>query len=99
MIQQDLFSDQPVQAHSETSREAGEQAKPIAAKLREQVYEFLRSNTCGCTDEEIQIGLGMNPNTQRPRRIELVRAGLVRDSGIKRKTNSGRDAVVWEVAR
>jgi hypothetical protein len=35
----------------------------------------------------------LNPNTQRPRRIELVVAGKVRDSG---ETASGRKATIWE---
>jgi hypothetical protein len=52
----------------------------------------------GGTDEELQDALGMNPNTQRPRRIELVERGLVRDSGRTRKTKSGRRATVWEIA-
>jgi hypothetical protein len=49
----------------------------------------------GLTDEQMQTYLGMNPSTQRPRRIELVRSGLVVDSGFKRPTRSGRDATVW----
>ncbi len=49
------------------------------------------------TDEEIATGLGMNPSTQRPRRIELERFGLVVKDGTRR-TSSGRMACVWRVA-
>ena len=49
------------------------------------------------TDEEIATGLGMNPSTQRPRRIELERFGLVVKDGTRR-TSSGRMAVVWRRA-
>jgi len=49
----------------------------------------------GATDEEIQTWLGMNPSTQRPRRVELVKKGLVVDSGKTRQTRSGRKATVW----
>lgn len=49
------------------------------------------------TDEEIAIGLGMNPSTERPRRIELARAGLIVTDGTRR-TASGRMAAVWRVA-
>jgi hypothetical protein len=52
----------------------------------------------GATDEEIQFVVGMNPSTQRPRRIELVRMGLVRDSGTTRLTRAGRKATVWVIA-
>lgn len=43
------------------------------------------------TDEEIALHLGMNPNTARPRRIELERMGLIIKCGTKR-TRSGREA-------
>lgn len=46
------------------------------------------------TDEEIATGLGMNPSTQRPRRIELARRGLIAEAGTRR-TTSGRMAVIW----
>ena len=49
------------------------------------------------TDEEIATGLGMNPSTERPRRIELARRGLVVQDGTRR-TSSGRMACVWRVA-
>lgn len=47
------------------------------------------------TDEEIATGLGMNPSTERPRRIELARAGLIAEAGTRR-TISGRNATVWQ---
>lgn len=49
----------------------------------------------GRTDEELQNQLGLNPSTQRPRRVELVEGGWVEDSKRRRNTKSGRDAVVW----
>jgi hypothetical protein len=48
------------------------------------------------TDEEIQLGLEMSGSTERPRRVELVAAGRIVDSGRTRPTQSGRQAVVWE---
>lgn len=49
----------------------------------------------GATDEEGQEALAMPGNTYRPRRTELQSLGLVRDSGARRETKSGRKAVVW----
>ena len=65
--------------------------------LQRRVLALLRENPHGMTDEEQQAALGMNPSTQRPRRIELVRRGLVVECGTRR-TASGRMATVWRVA-
>jgi predicted ArsR family transcriptional regulator len=64
--------------------------------MQRQVLEFLRRHGPS-TDEQIATGLGMNPSTERPRRIELARRGLVIEAGV-RKTASGRKATVWRVA-
>lgn len=55
------------------------------------VYEFIVSRGAdGATDMEMQESLGVNPNTQRPRRNELSTAGAIVDSGMKRSR-----ATVW----
>ena len=83
------------QAHSPTSSEAAHFAEGFAGTAREQVFLQIvkRFADIGATDEEIQNTLHMNPSTQRPRRIELVEAGLVEDSCYTRPTTSGMDAV------
>lgn len=89
----------PYQGHSDTSREAAEAIEPDAATLRGQVLCFIRQRgETGATDDEVQIGLRMNPSTERPRRIELWRIGLVKQTARKRPTRSGRNATVWEAA-
>lgn len=86
----------PFQAHSRTSKAAAIAAGPNANMLRLRVLEFISAcGSEGATDDEVQIGLEMNPSTQRPRRIELERDGFVSDSGRKRPTRTGRNAVVW----
>ena len=96
MSQRNLFGDidPPSQRHSDTSRAAAKEIKGKAAALRRQVYQWLLSYE-GATDEEMQMHIPMEPNTQRPRRVELVNMGLVFDSGYRRKTRSGRYAVIW----
>lgn len=89
----------PFQPHSGTSREAAEAMRPDAAGDRAAVLGLLSRVLVGMTDEEIQCALKLNPSTERPRRIELVGRGQVRDSGKKRRTKSGRMATIWEAVR
>jgi len=65
--------------------------------MQRRVLELLQATPGGLTDEEMQRRLGMIPSTQRPRRIELARRGLVVADGT-RKASSGRWATVWRVA-
>ncbi len=88
----------PAQQHSRPSLQAADAIKPRAPELRQKVLEFIASRPDGATDEECQLGMPMPQNTQRPRRVELVEAGLIVDSGMTRKTRSGRAATVWKVA-
>lgn len=94
--QPDLSPPPPAQRHSPTSIAAATAIEPDNASLRGRVLAYLRARgSDGATDEEMQHALGMNPSTQRPRRIELVDAGYVTDSFSKRKTQANRNAVVW----
>lgn len=88
----------PHQRHSDTSRAAAKSAQGMATKLRGKVLDAIRSARGGLTDEEISSVTGINPNTVRPRRVELERLALIFRGGT-RKTRSGRQAVVWEAAR
>jgi hypothetical protein len=73
--------------------------RALAGRLCARVYACIVSHgAAGLTDEEIQADLHMQGSTQRPRRVELVRAGLVVDSGLRRRTFAGRSAVVWKGA-
>jgi len=85
----------PAQHHSPTSEAAAESLPPSwlsAARLT--VLRHL-SQCDGATDEALQDACGLNPSSQRPRRIECVERGLVEDSGRTAPTRSGRQAVVW----
>ena len=87
----------PYQKHSDTSLAAARKALNGANTQRARVYRLLWRFPEGLADFQIQEKLAMNPSTQRPRRIELVRDGLVRDSGHRRLTASNRKAVVWRI--
>jgi transcription initiation factor IIE alpha subunit len=88
----------PAVRGSVTSAKAADSLGPATLNvLQRRVLELLAATPGGLTDEEMQTRLGMNPSTQRPRRNELERRGLVVEAGT-RKTASGRNASVWRVA-
>jgi hypothetical protein len=90
--------DAPSQRASATSRAAAKRIAHSVPTLLAQVLAYIEQHPAGLTDEEVQLGLGMNPSTQRPRRIELQRDGMVAPAGT-RKTTSGRKATVWQATR
>lgn len=94
MSQVDWIHEPPFVRASETSRAAATAIKPVTPTLRALVFEAIRAKPS--TDEEVQEKLAMSPNTQRPRRIELAKAGLIVKSGL-RQTRSKRWADVWAV--
>lgn len=82
---------------SETSKAAADSLSPkVLGELHRTVYKHLRDSG-GSTDEEGSVATGIEPNTYRPRRIELQDEGYVRDSGERRLTASTRKAAVWVV--
>lgn len=88
--------DLPPYVKSETSYRAAEAIKPHVARLQSMVLEFIRNNG-PCTDEQIQEGLGLGGSTQRPRRIELLRFGLIEKIDDEGRTRSGRHATRWVI--
>lgn len=76
------------------SRLAAEMTSGRAEGDRAKVYRAIALSMDGATDKEIQVWLAMSGDTERPRRIELLRAGLIVDSGELRDR-----ATVWKVAR
>lgn len=63
-------------------------------RVLDAILDATRRGHGGATDPELQRHLDMSPNTERPRRLELVEQGFVADSGKVRQEN-GRDHIVW----
>ena len=79
-----------------TSRLAAVEAYPHTGTARRRVLDAIGfAGDGGLTDEQIQTRLGMNPSTQRPRRIELQEGGWITKAERTRWTRSHRAAVVW----
>ena len=76
-----------------TSRQAALKAKPKTGKKRARVHAYLQQHPA--TDEQIETALNMSGNTVRPTRGTLVKDGHVIDSGLRRLTKAGNEAIVW----
>ena len=81
--------------HSQNSQDAAFAIKPRAQSIRERVFELLKIEAL--TDQQIAARLQLDPNTARPRRIELANAGRIIEIGTAR-TASGRNASLWRAA-
>lgn len=84
----------PLPSTAQTRHEAEESIAPSAASLREKAFDTIKAHPQGITDEAGATFSGMNPNTWRPRRLELERAGRIVAAGTG-KRRSGRKAVTW----
>ena len=78
-----------------TSHEAAEAAAATAASDRALVLSLHRQHTAGLTDFELADLADRQQTSLGVRRGELVKAGLIRDSGMRRPTPSGASAIVW----
>jgi len=68
----------------------------ITGRLRLKVLALLREHPAGLTDDEGAALLGGDRLTFGRRRQELAKARLVYDSGERRRTPTGRRAIVWK---
>ena len=66
-----------------------------ATPLEEQVLKALRQCPLGATSFQLADKMGMSLVTVSPRLKPLVEKGLVIDSGVKRRGDSGRNQIVW----
>lgn len=100
-MRHDLLWDRiPAPAHHNapdgTSEVSAARIEADAPTLRAKVYAMIRlAGDRGVTDEEGEDWLDMRSQTYTPRRGELVKLGLVVDSGQRRKTRGNRPAAVW----
>lgn len=92
--------DQPLFS-SAANRTASSQAGAMAIEhVREfqyrRVLELLRSRPDGATNEEVQAAIdGMKTSSETRAMNDLVRLGLAKDSGARRKSSAGINVIVW----
>ena len=79
-----------------TSEHAREQAEGFKPQVRHEILSQLHVREgLGATDQELERAIGRPGNTLRPGRVDLVKEGLVIDSGKWRFTEARRSAKVW----
>jgi hypothetical protein len=81
----------------DTSRVAAAAIAPIAKTLRDRALAtIVASGQHGLTADQVAARLGKSIMSIRPRISELVELGKLRDTGHRRKNDSGKSAVVWQ---
>lgn len=91
----------PVHNGAPTSRAAAGAIKPSADSLRQRVYEYVAlCGENGATREECEIALELSGSTVRPRVVELMNAGRLREvPETTRATSAGRQARILVAKR
>jgi len=92
----------PVPFHNGTltSFAAAESVRPCVKSQAARVWGFIESQgERGATDKEIQAGLQPDGNSQRPRRVWLMRNGFVKHKGAPCEHVVRERSIVWIVAK
>lgn len=79
-----------------TSRAAAARALPRSGTKRAAIWELLKAHQ-GLTADEINAMTGISPNTINPTINSLAKDGWIADSGQRRLTRAGNEAIVWVV--
>lgn len=82
--------------HKPTSKAGEEFIKPHKPSHKEKILDGLGKLRIGGTYEEISLSAGMREDQVWKRMNELVKDGLVFDTGVTRKLKSGLHGIVWQ---
>jgi hypothetical protein len=80
------------------SEEAAKAITGKANRMRAAVLSKIAQCPAGATADEIAHELGLSVLSIRPRVSELNRSGEIRQTGARRKNESGMAATVWRIA-
>jgi hypothetical protein len=80
---------------TDTSAAAYAGIAPMADHLRAIVHKVLCDHPAGLTVDETCKVAGYARYSLQPRFTELLKKGMVRDTGLRRRNVSGANAIVW----
>jgi hypothetical protein len=93
--QLDIFdTDYESANYTKTSQEALATIKPKIKTKREQVYDLIKLNALTNYEISDELDMPLSSVTARCRELQVLK--LVEDSGTRRKTKYGKQAIVWQ---
>lgn len=94
-----IYANRPVPSvkGSDTSEAAAESMEKCAATLRSRALIIIANYPSTC--DEIEVEMAGKHQTISPRIWELKNMGLIADSGVRRRTRSGRNAAVYKATK
>ncbi len=92
----DRYPYRPGSNFRDTSIAAARSIEPQLPKLAAQVLALIAAAPRTCFEVETETGLSHQTASARIRELNLK--GKIQDSGQRRPTGSGRNAIVWKVA-
>jgi predicted ArsR family transcriptional regulator len=93
-----VYPDAPGFKTAGPSEDAAKAISGKANRMRAAVLEKIAQRPAGATADEIAHDLGLSILSVRPRVSELNRSGEIRQTGSRRKNESGMTATVWQIA-
>jgi predicted ArsR family transcriptional regulator len=93
-----VYPDAPGFKVSGPSEQAAQAIGGNASKLRAAVLAQFATYPGGATADEVAKDLDLSVLSVRPRVSELKRLGQIKETGGRRKNQSGMTATVWRVA-
>lgn len=81
--------------NTDTSIEAARQAADKAPTQKDRIVAFIEA-AGPLTEDELEVSLRLLRSAVCARVNELVKQGILRDSGMRRLTRFGAKAVIWE---
>ena len=93
--QLDIFdTDYKSANYTKTSQDALATIKPKIKTKREQVYDLIKLNALTNYEIADELDMPLSSVTARCRELQVLK--LVEDSGTRRKTKYGKQAIVWQ---
>lgn len=91
------YPEVPGARRRDTSIAAAKSVEPTVTDRRAAVLAVITAKPS--TADEVARALGWTVLSARPRATELAKLGKIEDSGQRRKTDSGSNAIVWRAVR